>query len=175
MTFWAMPYLIDHLYRPDQLVLPHDPSFIPELMLPGLNVDLSALEITTNFDTPRSSLLSSYIPHSNKSGRVSSQRLRLDLSSEIGNGPFGFPSEMTSPVKESEVELPAFLGEEAGVLLQPDFEFDEEGNIRELPVVGAALDTVMDGRRASEQAQAAGVRDSINPDVLGGQGQVCRD
>lgn len=144
-------------------------------MLPGLNVELSALETTTNFETPRSSLLSSYIQNSNKSGRLSNQRLRLDFSSEIGNGPFGFPSEMTSPVKEPEVELPAFLGEEAGVLLQPDFEFDEEGNIRELPATGAALDMVMDGERVSEQAQVAEVRDQINPDMLGAQDQVWRD
>ena len=141
-------------------------------MLPGLNIDLSSLDITTSFGTPRSSLLSSYIPHSNKSGRLSNQRLRLDLSSELGNGPFGFPSEMTSPIKEPEVELPAFLGEEYGVLLQPDFEFDEEGNIRELPAAGTALGTVIDGGVMGEQAESAQVRHSINPEFLGASQQV---
>lgn len=155
-------------YRPDQLVLPQDPTFIPELMLPGLNVDLSCLEIA-NFETPNSGFLSSCVPRSNKSGRLASHQLRLDLSSEIGNGQFGFPSEMSSPKKGPEVELPAFLGEEAGVLLQPDFEFDEEGNIRELPVTTL----VADGGMATEQRQAAEVRDTIDPNVLGGQEQVC--
>ncbi|EEH48609.2 uncharacterized protein PADG_04688 [Paracoccidioides brasiliensis Pb18] len=126
--------------KPDQLVIPDDPSFIPFLMLPGLNVDLSALDITSNIGSPRkSSLLSSQIPESTKSSRFSDGQLHLNISSSdisgLGAGAFGFPSDIGSiGTKENEFELPAAFAEETGVLLQPDFEFDGEGNIIELPV-----------------------------------------
>ncbi|KAK2813066.1 hypothetical protein FQN49_008329, partial [Arthroderma sp. PD_2] len=124
--------------RPDQIVLPHDPNFIPELMLPGLNVDLSALDLGLEWDSPRkSSLISSYIPRSTSSNRSATEQVMLDLSSsDIGGvqaaDGFGYISEMSSARKELQVELPPYLGDEAGVLLQPDFEFDGDGNIIEL-------------------------------------------
>ncbi|EEP81115.1 predicted protein [Uncinocarpus reesii 1704] len=122
--------------RPDQLVLPEDPTFVPGLMLPGLNVDLSALDITTVLETPRkmSSLLSSYLHGSNKSSFQREIQLQLS-SSQVGTAAFGLPSQISSAQKGPQVELPAYL-EEGGVLLQPDFEFDAEGNIIELPLKG---------------------------------------
>ncbi|EEH33477.2 Rad21/Rec8 N terminal domain-containing protein [Paracoccidioides lutzii Pb01] len=126
--------------KPDQLIIPDDPSFIPFLMLPGLNVDLSALDITSNIGSPRkSSLLSSKISESNKSSHFSDGQLHLNISSSdisgLGAGAFGLPSDIGSiGTKENEFELPAVFAEETGVLLQPDFEFDGEGNIIELPV-----------------------------------------
>lgn len=136
--------------RPEQLVLPEDPTFVPSLMLPGLNIDLSALEITSVLETPRktSSFLSSYLNQSDRSSQFFNRRIQLDLSSsQIGPsaiGGFGLPSEMSSATKGPQVDLPAYLGDEEGVLLQPDFEFDAEGNIIELPVKGNAGHTVID-------------------------------
>ncbi|KAF3490706.1 Rad21/Rec8 N terminal domain-containing protein [Arthroderma uncinatum] len=124
--------------RPDQLVLPHDPTFIPELMLPGLNVDLSALNLGLEWDSPRkSSLIPSSLPRSMASNRSAAEQVQLNLpSSEIGGiqmaDGFGYMSELSSAIKEPQVELPPYLGDEAGVLLQPDFEFDGDGNIIEL-------------------------------------------
>ncbi|PGG99423.1 hypothetical protein AJ79_08539 [Helicocarpus griseus UAMH5409] len=126
--------------KPDQLVLPDDPSFIPDLMLPGLNVDLSALEISSSIGSPRkSSLLSSHLSSSSKSSRFSDGKLHLNISSsDIGGvdaGAFGFNSDISSTArKETQFELPAAFAEETGVLFQPDFEFDGEGNMVELPV-----------------------------------------
>ncbi|KAG5296985.1 Rad21/Rec8 N terminal domain-containing protein [Histoplasma ohiense] len=124
--------------RPDQLVLPDDPSFIPDLMLPGLNVDLSALEISSDIGSPRkSSLLSSVLAPSSKSSQFSDGQLHLNISSSdiggLGAGASGFPSDIGSSArKETQFELPAPFAEETGFLLQPDFEFDGEGNIIEL-------------------------------------------
>lgn len=126
--------------RPDQLVLPDDPSFIPDLMLPGLNVDLSALEISSDIGSPRkSSLLSSVLVPSSKSSQFSDGQLHLNISSSdidgLGAGASGFPSDIGSSArKETQFELPAPFAEETGFLLQPDFEFDGEGNIIELTV-----------------------------------------
>ncbi|EFQ97196.1 Rad21/Rec8 N terminal domain-containing protein [Nannizzia gypsea CBS 118893] len=124
--------------RPDQIMLPHDPTFIPELMLPGLNVDLSTLDIGLDWVSPRkSSLVSSYVPKSTASNKSAAGELQLNLSSsDIGGfhtgDALGYISEMSSARKEPQVELPAYFGDEAGILLQPDFEFDGDGNIIEL-------------------------------------------
>lgn len=146
-------------------------------MLPGLNVDLSALEISGDPQTPhkRTSLLSSsQLQLSNKSGQLlSGEMLRLNLSSsDVGGGGFAFPSQMSSARKEPEIELPVFQGgEEAGVLLQPDFEFDEEGNIVELPATRARQDTLLTGGMGSEQRKTAEVREPDN--AAEDQNQVC--
>jgi hypothetical protein len=160
--------------RRDQLVLPNDPAFLPESMLPGLNFDLSALEFPTNLETPRkSSLLSSYIPGSSND-RAVEDRLRLNISSsDIGGRAFGVPpSAISSPTKDPEVDLPAFAGEEGGILLNPDFEFDEEGNIVELPVRAARQDKRVETAAASEQMGGMRVRDSVDANVFDGEDQV---
>ncbi|PGH07450.1 hypothetical protein GX51_01751 [Blastomyces parvus] len=143
--------------KPSQLVLPDDPTFIPDLMLPGLNVDLSALDISSDIGSPRkSSLLSSVLAPSSKSSQFSDGQLHLNISSsDIGGhgaGVSGFPSDIGSSVrKEAQFELPAAFAEESGVLLQPDFEFDGDGNIVELSVNPTPKDrrTATFGRNAT--------------------------
>ncbi|KKZ62387.1 hypothetical protein EMCG_03214 [[Emmonsia] crescens] len=144
--------------KPDQLVLPDDPSFIPDLMLPGLNVDLSALDISSDIGSPRkSSLLSSFLTPSSKSSRFSDGQLHLNISSSdiggLGVGASGFPSDIGSSTrKETQFELPAAFAEETGVLLEPDFEFDGDGNIIELPVRPTPQNkpTAVSGRSATK-------------------------
>ncbi|KAK2747159.1 hypothetical protein FQN57_002416 [Myotisia sp. PD_48] len=123
--------------RPDQLVLPYDPAFVPELMLPGLNVDLSALDLGTERNSPtKSHLLSSFVPQSTPSNRAAQQQARLNLSSPgvaFGTADrLGYFSDISSARKEDQIELPLYSNNEAGILLQPDFEFDGEGNMIEL-------------------------------------------
>lgn len=144
---------------PDQIVLPHDPSFIPDLMLPGLNVDLSTLELESRITSPqKSSLLSSFLPRSQGFERLAQQQtLQLDLSSSdagLGNvGAQHLGSQLSSARKEAQIELPAYTEDEAGVLLQPDFEFDGEGNIVELEPDLAPADN-----RAGQAAEEEKVR-----------------
>jgi hypothetical protein len=57
-------------------------------------------------------------------------------------------------------------------LLNPDFEFDEEGNIVELPVRGPRQDTRVDTVAASEPMGGMRVRDSVDGNVFGGGDQV---
>ncbi|KAK2786225.1 hypothetical protein FQN52_007975 [Onygenales sp. PD_12] len=128
----------------DQLIIPDDPSFIPSLMLPGLNVDLSVLEHSLDLGSPRkSSLLSSQImlsSNANINGTPSSINLPLNVSSSsviggINMGSIGIGSEVSSVTKKDRhIELPAGYEPEHGLLEPQGFEFDEEGNIVELPV-----------------------------------------
>ncbi|ODM21076.1 hypothetical protein SI65_04129 [Aspergillus cristatus] len=123
--------------RPDQLVLPDDPSFVPEINLPGLGIDFSKITLEPQADTSlqnsflwtKSPDLSQTIPEN--------LNLQLDLSSEDimkDFGGFGSQSETSASVQRRPLGRIAAgaLDEEAGVLLQPDFEFDEDGNIIEL-------------------------------------------
>ncbi|KAI5298230.1 hypothetical protein KEM55_003647, partial [Ascosphaera atra] len=133
----------------DQLILPDDPSCTPNILIPGLDADVSALNIFLAPDAPaiRDFLSSQLQSTLNMPTSLSGQNLRLDLSSSdvpsaLGNLHLGLPSEMSSIQQGGQgqgqgqrVELPAELpgyAEEKGVLLENDFEFDEEGNIVEL-------------------------------------------
>ncbi|PGG97935.1 hypothetical protein AJ80_09611, partial [Polytolypa hystricis UAMH7299] len=149
----------------DQIVLPDDPSFIPGLMLPGLNVDLSVLDFSTEHETPRrSSLLSSQLHQSSHYNNLSSDLVRLNLSSSsIGGGDaggFGLASDMSSTGKKDlrTLDHPSAFAEEGGVLFQPDFEFDEEGNIIELPARQTPQEASLGIPRGSESGIASHVR-----------------
>lgn len=172
--------ILTHHNRPDQLVLPDDPSFIPDLMLPGLNVDLSALDISSDIETPRkSSLLSSFLTPSSKSSRFSDGQLHLNISSSdiggLGVSASGFPSDIGSSArKETQFELPAAFAEETGILLEPDFEFDGDGNIIELPVrptpqnkptavSGRSATKVNSGLRPEEEGDFQAFQDQVSP------------
>lgn len=110
-------------------------------MLPGLNLELSALGISTEDETRHSSsLLWSQSCQSSRCSRITDGKLHLNVSplrSHSGDADvcFGFASSISSTTKKgAQFDLPSILAEECGVLLQPDFEFDEEGNIIELAV-----------------------------------------
>lgn len=115
-------------------------------MLPGLNVDLSTLDLEPRITSPqKSSLLSSFLQRSRESEHLVQQRpVQLNLSSSdisvCNVGSQHLEGGLSSARKEAQIELPAYTGDEAGVLLQPDFEFDGEGNIVELEPGLAATD-----------------------------------
>lgn len=124
-------------HRPDQLVLPDDPSFVPEINLPGLGIDLSKLTLEPQADTSRqNSFLWTKFPDLSQT-LPENLNLQLDLSSEDimrDFGGFGSQSETSGSIQRRPLGRIAAgtLDDEAGVLLQPDFEFDEDGNIIEL-------------------------------------------
>lgn len=127
------------LSRPDQLILQDDPSFIPETNLPGLGIDISALTLEPQADVSReSSFLWTKSPDISQTLLPESFNLQLDLSSDdVLRGLGGFRSESANsgsvqrkdPLRRISASA---LDDEAGVLLQPDFEFDEDGSIIEL-------------------------------------------
>ncbi|KAJ5557080.1 hypothetical protein N7494_000995 [Penicillium frequentans] len=123
--------------KPSSLVLPYDPTFLPETNLPGLNIDFNILDLMNDEGSSQWSSLWSKSPagsHSSAS-RVS---VHLDLGSDdllqdgtmIGFDDGGMESAhkhgLSGKIGRHN------LGDEEGVLLQPDFEFDENGNIVEL-------------------------------------------
>lgn len=120
--------------RPEQLVLPDDPSFIPEINLPGLGVDLSKLTLAPEVDESQQSFFWTNSPDLSQT-LGQSFNLQLDLSSDDimrGIGGLASESEISGSVQRKAPISASALDDEAGVLLQPDFEFDEDGNIIEL-------------------------------------------
>lgn len=122
-------------YRPDQLVLPDDPTFVPDINLPGLGIDLSKLTLQPEADASQQSSLLLTDLSQNLSQNFN---LQLDLPSDDimrDIGGFGSQSETSGSVQRraplGRISTSA-LDDEAGILLQPDFEFDEDGNIIEL-------------------------------------------
>ncbi|PLN86142.1 Rec8 like protein-domain-containing protein [Aspergillus taichungensis] len=125
--------------RPEQLVLPYDPTFLPETNLPGLGLDLSSLILSENRSlNQESSVLLPATPDLHQSSLALSVSPRLSFSSsDIAMrdwGRFGSDTDATGSVQRGLglVGIATSTFEEAGVLLQPDFEFDEDGNIVEL-------------------------------------------
>ncbi|KAF9887965.1 hypothetical protein FE257_009487 [Aspergillus nanangensis] len=127
--------------RPDQLILPYDLSFMPENDLPGLGLDLSKLALSIDtYSTQQSTLLWPQTPSLSQSAlSQESSGFRLDFGSEdivmkdvVG---IGSDTDIASSVHAGFYPRrigPSSLHEDGGVLLQPDFEFDEDGNIIEL-------------------------------------------
>ncbi|KAL4945089.1 hypothetical protein BDV06DRAFT_219621 [Aspergillus oleicola] len=128
--------------KPDQLVLPYDPSFLPENNLPGLGIDLEKLNRLLEVDgSQQSSVFLPQTPDLSQSALSSNSSLRLNIPSDDNilrdMGGFGSETDMASSAQGG-VDfgrlMASSLNEERGVLLQPDFEFDEDGNIIELGV-----------------------------------------
>ena len=121
--------------RPDQLVLPDDPAFVPDNVFPILDLDLSNLEITQ----PSSSKLgSSLVSGGSKQAAISSEGGRRgaagfegrSTSEDVGGmGGFDVPQSLASSAfRPREPMLP---GDEPGFLSEVGFAFDQDGNIIE--------------------------------------------
>ena len=125
--------------RPEQLILPYDPTFLPETNLPGLGLDFSSLILSENKSlSQQSSMLPPTTPDLQQSSLALSASPRLSFSSSdiaMRNwGRFGSDTDATGSVQRGLglTGIASSTFEEGGVLLQPDFEFDEDGNIVEL-------------------------------------------
>lgn len=144
-----MIYSINEVDSLDQLVLEDDPAFLPDFFRPGLDIDLSALNISTDNSSHRSSILS---PHSQRSslssrqdGDGSMQGLIIPTSDtgdagEIGG--FVFPGTNLASDRPSS-RLRSLLEDEEGFNLDSGFKIDEDGNV------------VLTGDEAQQHEQAA--------------------
>ena len=107
---------------------------MPELSLPGLDLDFANLDISAE-DRPNlyCSLLSTPFTNSSNSPLMEKHHISIDISSPtIITGHVGATSRMGSARHETAFKRASIFDDEEGVVLQPDFEFDEEGNIIEL-------------------------------------------
>ncbi|KAJ5171133.1 uncharacterized protein N7500_003916 [Penicillium coprophilum] len=121
----------------NNLILPYDPSFLPETALPGLEIDLSYFTATTDDSSSQLSGLWTKSPNNSLSGNSQLSSLHLELPSDdiLGDGTISGLNEINGSVQKKDKfgNMSGLgLGYEEGVLLQPDFEFDEDGNIIEL-------------------------------------------
>ncbi|CAG8890451.1 unnamed protein product [Penicillium egyptiacum] len=156
--------------KPSNLIVPYDPSFLPETALPGLEIDFSYFSTTTNDSSTELSGLWIKSPNNSLSGTPQLSSLRLELPSDdiLGEGTIlGIDEINASAQKKDPFGNVTGLGSgnEEGVLLQPDFEFDEDGNIIEL-----------DARGKSPHARKStvGPRESEGP-IDDQQRQPCED
>ncbi|CAG8398639.1 unnamed protein product [Penicillium salamii] len=133
--------------KPNTLILPYDPSFLPETGLPGLEIDTSAF--ASGDDTSQMSSLWSRSPVNSLSMGSQLSSLRLEIPSDGGIGE-GSIMGLEEPRKDVTVQIAA-LGLEEGVLLQPDFEFDEDGNLIELGKVVSPRKNAEQSEGISEQ------------------------
>lgn len=124
------------LRRPDQIIVPYDKSFMPDVDIAGV-YELLAFDPRPEFlPSQRTSLLSTQGSSSDSRTNLVFDEPQLHISSsDIDimplNGPGSVGKMSNSTVIENQVGQ-TMLSDEEGVLLQPDFEFDEEGNIVDL-------------------------------------------
>ena len=125
--------------------MPYDPAFIPDFTFPGL--DLELLHPLRSLAPPKakldSSLLSSNMSNSSHSQLepITLPQLDVDTSNTTvaGFSGFSFASGSAHSPEGHNLFGGLDLGrEEEGVLLQPDFDFDEDGNIVDLVMTGTA-------------------------------------
>jgi len=124
------------LSRPGSLNLPYDPTFLPETGLPGMGIDIILLDaITDNASSQYSSIWSKSPANSHSSGSQIEPQLELPLDDLIGgNVSLGLDHDTNDSAQKRGLfgkEIQAGLEGEEGVLLHPDFEFDDNGDIVE--------------------------------------------
>ncbi|KAL8908533.1 MAG: hypothetical protein Q9207_000743 [Kuettlingeria erythrocarpa] len=153
------------------------------MVLPGLDIDLAALDIATDASSRRSSILS---PHSQRTSLSSQQTsdesaIGLVIPSSDGGGAgdmggFVLPSSELASV-QGHVGMSGFLGEaEDDFNLDPGFMFDNDGNMvdtgevefppQDRPVVPAA------GRVRADSGASSHVRRELQEAVQAGQAEV---
>ena len=127
------------MYRLDQLNLPDDPAFLPDF---DMDLDLSMFDIQTN----ASGYSESLTPPSFLSSRSSVAREPVEdhalvipsadtpLGGDLGG--YGFMGDTSSAIKTASRADRVSAFEDTGVIEDPGFEFDAEGNLVIEPASG---------------------------------------
>ena len=152
---------------PDQLMVQDDPAFLPDLALPGLDIDLSALDIKTDESSRLSSILS---PHSQRSSLSSGNEadtsmLPLVIPSSAhggsgGRGGFELPSGLSGSVRGS-AGFGRIVDEEEDFNIDLGFHVDDHGNVIETPVRSEQADQLDNLRVRGTSAIGATMRENV--------------
>ena len=172
----------DSHFSPDQLIVHDDPAFLPELALPGLDIDLSALDISTDDSSRRSSLLFPLSQHSSVTSThetdESMHGLIIPSSGTGGGGSIGgfvLPGDDRSSAQRTS-RMRSILGEDEGFDLDPGFTFDDQGDIifndAGVPVQVESATRPGPVRLGSDSATSARVRQEIEEGMQAGQFDV---
>ena len=146
-------------------MLADDPAFLPDL--PGLDIDLSALDISSDGSSRYSSILSPHSLHSSLSSHQAQEEstISLIIPSSGGAGDFGgfdVPSDHQASARPSSRLRNLLEDEEEGLTLDPGFTIDADGNVivtgQDQPQVTAAA---AGARIGSESAVSARVRQEL--------------
>lgn len=164
-----------------------DPAFLPDMALPGLDIDLAALDLSTDASSLRSSLLSPHFQRTSLSSHRSPDEsmlgLQIPTSDDGGIGDLGgfiVPSSGGASVRrgtglsdfgrEAEEQV---RGDEDDFILDPGFVFDDEGNLvitgQDAPIHQQPATT---GRIRSDSAASAHVRRELEEGLHAGQAEV---
>jgi meiotic recombination protein REC8 len=123
--------------RPGSLNLPYDPTFLPETGLPGMGLDIILLDAITDEGSSQYSSIWSKSPANSHSSGSQVGPIQLDFSLEdlVGvNVLFETDNDINDLGQKGGLfgkNVQAGLEGEEGVLLHPDFEFDDNGDIVE--------------------------------------------
>lgn len=124
------------MYSPDQLVLQDDPAFIPDFLLPSLDIDLSALDISIDTSLRRSSVLSprsQLLSISNGENEDSSKLGLIIPTSDSGGvgdlGGFVLPEDDRYSLHRVLDTGGLLRDDDEGFNLDPGFTVDADGNL----------------------------------------------
>lgn len=166
---------------PDQLVLVDDPAFLPDFALPGLDIDLSALEISTDDSSRRSSILSPHSQRSSLSSHPDTDQSLLGLiipTSDSGGagdiGGFILPGGSVSSAQRS-AQLGRLLDDEdEGFDIDPGFRIDADGNLIEerTPGPGPVVTPSGSVRIGGDSAASGRVRQELLEGLQAGHAEV---
>lgn len=167
---------------PDQLMIQDDPAFLPDFAVPRLEIDLSALDISTDESSRLSSILS---PHSQRSSLSShpdadESMLGLIIPSSASRGAgdldgFILPGNNMSSAPRN-ASLGRFLedeDEDEGFNLDPGFSIDADGNLIEERTPGPGAAPTGGVRLGSDSATSGRVRQELLEGLQAGQFEVC--
>ena len=152
-------------YSPDQLILQDDPAFLPDFILPGLDMDFSVFDNSISGSSQGSGHISAISLGSSRSS-VQQDESILGLvipTSDSGNaansGGFALPGSIHDSARHSD-KLMKRLEEDDGFLPDIDLNFDAEGNMLdegEAPRQSIALGAAP-SRMGSDSVDASRVR-----------------
>ncbi|KAL8820167.1 MAG: hypothetical protein Q9223_001557 [Gallowayella weberi] len=169
--------------RPDQLVLEDDPAFVPDMVLPTLDIDLAALEISSDATSHHSSILSAQSHRTSISSQDDNDASMLGLviltSDDGGAGDlagFVVPSSDRALVRHNAVAEDLIREAEDDFNFDPGFIFDNEGNLvvtgDEAPPLQTDQAQIAVGRIRSDSAASAHVRRELEEGMRAGQVQL---
>ena len=163
---------------PDQLIVHDDPAFVPDFALPGLDIDLSALDISSG-SSRRSSILSHQSQRSSLSSQPDADEavgVLIIPSSDSGGardlGGFILPSDNPSSAQRSARIGGLLEDEDEGFNLDPGFTIDADGNLIEGNTPDLAAAPPVGVRLGSDSAASVRVRQELLEGLEAGQYQV---
>jgi meiotic recombination protein REC8, fungi type len=133
-------------------MLQDDPAYIPEIALPSLDLDALLKDsdaVATVFET-QSSLGSTKRSHSASQHQIGGLIIPSDSSQAEAGMVLGDSSGSITGTRDENVL--AQLGGEDFVLQDADFEFDEEGNILELPARSSLVQRTPQTSRVAQRS-----------------------